>query len=311
MKKLFLKLVPKFILDWYRNICEKKALAKSNRLKKEQTITKDVIKEVLERCEINSDIYLHTSLRNIGYAIEGGKDYIADVICEFVNLNKHTLLVSALPFRNTMKEYLDAHSSIDMRTAPNVMGAVNNIIMSKENAVRSLHPTHSTVALGKDADYYVNEHHLDTTPFGIHSPYYKLMERNGKILLFGVDLDSMTYTHVIEDMLGVLYPVKVYTDKHYNVDVTDMDGNVHHVTTTCHNPDTSRIRNCESIRKELIESGAMKTFSLGLSEVSIIDAKGYVRTVGQLLLQGKSIYGAVHLSDEAKDKVNEIINNLK
>lgn len=310
MKKILIKICPNFLLDLYRQIIEKREKAKSKRLKQEQTISKEAVRNVLRLCEIDSDIYLHTSLRKIGYAIDGGKSFIAGVISEFVNLDKHTLLVSALPFRYTMKDFLDTTNAIDMRTAPNLMGAVNNIIMNKVGARRSLHPTHSTVAIGRDADCYVNEHHLDKTPFGVHSPYYKLMERNGKILLFGVDLDSMTFTHVIEDMIGKLYPLKVYTDNLYNVDVTDMNGKVHHVTTTCHNPDTSRMRNCESIRDYLIKNGAMKSYPLGMSEVSIIDAKGYVKVVGDLLLQGISIYGEVHLSSEAKDKVKEIINSL-
>lgn len=311
MKKMLKKIAPKFMLNWYRIIIEKKALAKSDRLKKKQTISKESIKEVLKCYEIKSDIYLHTSLRKIGYAVEGGKNFIAEVICEVVNTEKHTLLVSALPFRTTMKEFLDSTNTIDMRTAPNLMGAVNNIIMKKEGAKRSLHPTHSTVAIGKDADYYVSEHHLDKTPFGKHSPYFKLMEQNGKILLFGVGLDNMTFTHVIEDLMGDLYPVKVYTDNLYNVDVTGVDGEVHHVTTTCHNPDVSRLRDCESIRKYLIDGGVMKTIPLGMSEVSIIDAKGYVRVVCELLLRGISIYGKVCLSEEGKNKVTEILNYLK
>ncbi len=310
MKRFVLKICPHFLVDLYRKISEKREIAKSNRLKQELTISKDDVRDVLKLCEMDSDIYLHTSLRNIGYAIEGGKEFIADVIFEYVNLDKHTLLVSALPFKYTMKDFLDKTNILDIRTAPNLMGAVNNIIMKKEGARRSLHPTHSTVAIGKDTDFFVSEHHLDKTPFGEHSPYYKLKERNGKILLFGVGLDSMTFTHVIEDMIGKLYPVKVYTDTIYNVDVIDFNGKVHNVTTTCHDPEISRIRNCESIREYLIKGGVMKTYPLGKSEVSIIDAKGYLKVVGELLLQGISIYGEVNLSDEAKDKVKEIISSL-
>ncbi len=310
MKKLLVSLMPAFVINWLRNIKEKRDLAKSDRLKKEKTLSKEEILDVLRKCGIDSDIYLHTSLRKIGYAIDGGKEWIAEVICDLVDLEKHTLLVSALPFRTTMKEFLDATTDLDIRTAPNAMGAVNNIIMGKAGAVRSLHPTHSTVAIGKDADYYVNEHHLDTTPFGSHSPYYKLMERNGKILLFGVDLDSMTFTHVIEDLIGDLYPVNVYTKKSYTVAVTDTKGEVHQVVTKCHNPEASSMRACNSIREDLIASGAMKTFPLGTSEVSIIDAKGYVRTAAELLLKGKSIYGNLHITDETRQKINELLSNL-
>ena len=152
MKRFILKVCPHFLQDLYRQLSEKREIAKSDRYKQEQTISKDVVRDVLKLCEIDTDIYLHTSLRNIGYAIDGGKDYIADVVSEFVDLDKYTLLVSALPFKYTMKDFLDKTNTLDIRTAPNLMGAVNNIIMKKEGARRSLHPTHSTVAIGKDAD---------------------------------------------------------------------------------------------------------------------------------------------------------------
>ena len=55
MKKLLLKLAPKFVLDWLREIKEKRDLAKSNRIKKEKTITKEDVKDILRKCDIDSD----------------------------------------------------------------------------------------------------------------------------------------------------------------------------------------------------------------------------------------------------------------
>ncbi|MDR1005500.1 MAG: AAC(3) family N-acetyltransferase [Bacteroidales bacterium] len=290
IEKLFNFLPPSF-KDKARKIKEKKSLKQSEKLKQEQIISKETIKELLNSFDISDDLFVHTSLRNIGYALEGGKNTVIEAIKECINLDKNTLLLSALPFRTTMKEYLDNTSFLDMRSAPNAMGVVNNAFMSMPGTLRSLHPTHSAIALGIHAKEYIDEHHLDFTPFSEHSPYYKLWKNGGKILLFGVGLDSMTFTHVPEDMLGENFPFKVYLKKQYIVKVIDFNGNEVEVCTYCHDPKLSAIRNCESIRDYLINAGVMKTKSLGLSEVSLIDAKGYVDIINELLSKGKSIYG--------------------
>ncbi len=301
-------ILPKSMKDYLRGVKERIDLKKSDKLKKANTISQKEVRDLLQSFHLDCDVFLHTSLRKIGYEIEGGKEFVAAVIKDVVDLKKHTLLVSALPFRTTMKEFLDEHSFVDMRNAPNAMGAINNIFMADNRSFRSLHPTHSVVAIGNEAEQYVAEHHFDKTPFGVHSPYYKLMENNGKILLFGVDLTSMTFTHVIEDLLGEDYPVDVYLERGYDVEVIGFDGQKNEVITKCHDPKVSSIRDCESIRKYLIEAGAMVTRKLGVGEVSLVDAKLYNRVVCKLLLEKKSIYGDVVLSSKAREKVANVLS---
>ncbi len=308
IKKIY-DLLPASLKRKIRESKEKRDLKQSDKNKEIKTISKKEIIDILESFNLNSDIFLHTSLRNIGYRLEGGKDFIADIMLQQVERNNKTLLVAALPFRTTMMEFLENISMVDFRTAPNEMGAVNNLIMDNPKSIRSLHPTHSVVAVGEQAEKYCSNHHLDKVPFGKNSPYYKLMENNAKILLFGVDLDSMTFTHVIEDMLGDDYPLNVYLDKDYLIKVIDKEGQEIEVSTKCHAPRISGIRECESIRTYLIEGKAMEVKKFGMSEVSVIDPKAYNRVVCELLLEGKSIYGDIELSEQARVKVKEIIKN--
>lgn len=309
IRKIY-NLLPDSLKSNIRKVKEKRDLQKSAKNKKIKTISKNEIKGLLEGFDINSDIFLHTSLRKIGFEIEGGKDFISELMLDITKKNNKTLLVSALPFRTTMMEFLENTSCVDFRTAPNEMGAVNNLIMKNSNAIRSLHPTHSVVAIGEKAEEYCNNHHNDNTPFGVHSPYYKLLENKAKILLFGVDLDSLTFTHVIEDMLGEFFPVQVYAEKDYKLKVINFDGDEIEVTTKCHSPKISGLRKCESIRNYLVEGNAMQIKKLGMSELSVIDPIGYIRVVCELLLKGISIYGNVELSDKGKEKVIEILNKL-
>lgn len=304
------KLLPKPIYQILNSIRRSIKQRKNKRIRNQKIISQKEVLEVLNKLNIDSDVFLHTSLRNIGYEIEGGKKFVAETIMNLVTSRNYTLLCAALPFGSLMKDALEEHPFIDMRTAPNMMGAVNRIITETDGMRRSLHPSHSVVAIGKNADEYTKDHHIDETPFGPNSPYYKLMLNKGKILMFGVTVANMTFTHVVEDLLGNLYPMKVYLDKKYEVTVRGFDGIDYHVKTACHNPDVSNTRKCTSVLPDLIEAAVIKTEKLGLSEVSLLDAIGYIRVVSRLLLQGKSIYGPVCLTEEGRLRVHELLQNL-
>ncbi|MBN1668294.1 MAG: AAC(3) family N-acetyltransferase, partial [Anaerolineales bacterium] len=78
---------------------------------------------------------------------------------------------------------------------------------------RSLHPTHSVCATGQLADELLQEHRLDETPCGPHSPFHRLPEVDGQILLLGCGLAANTSMHAVEERVEppyLLHPAIVY-----------------------------------------------------------------------------------------------------
>jgi aminoglycoside 3-N-acetyltransferase len=69
--------------------------------------------------------------------------------------------------------------------------------------VRSLHPTHSVAALGHRAREFCAGHESDDSPCSPTSPYGRLLESGGKILLLGVDLTRCTFIHCLEEIAGL------------------------------------------------------------------------------------------------------------
>ena len=77
---------------------------------------------------------------------------------------------------------------------------------------RSDHYSHSVAARGKDAERFVADHLShegmaslwDRDPwgktYGSSSPMIRAYDRDGKILMLGVDYESSTYCHVVEVM---------------------------------------------------------------------------------------------------------------
>lgn len=67
---------------------------------------------------------------------------------------------------------------------------------------RSLHPTHSVAGRGPLADDILGGHHLDDTPCSARSPFGKLVEHDGWILMLGISMDCCTLIHHVEEMVA-------------------------------------------------------------------------------------------------------------
>ncbi len=312
IKRIF-KLIKLYLPDFLKRELNKKVienkLDKHRERKQRVFVTREEVISILDNFDLNSDIIVHSSTSNIG-KIEGGAQKLTDLIISKIDLDKYTLLAPALPFLGSMKSYLDSLEDFDLTTAKNAMGNISNMIMKKEGCKRSLHPTHSVIAIGINSDLYASNHELCNTPFCQESPYYKLTQNNGKILMFGINLNSVTNFHVYEDMLSELLPYHVYTDKSYKIPCTDGNTEII-VTTKAHNPFLSAKRDCERARKYLINNGYIQAYKIGDSEISLLDAKGLTVTLLEMLIDGRSIYGKVKLSKEQRVKVNNFLEELR
>jgi aminoglycoside 3-N-acetyltransferase len=268
------------------------------------------IAAALDRCSFSGDLILHSSISNIGKLKDGTALDLARQVLSRLDLKVVTLLAPALPFNTSMQDYLDQCSGFDVRTAKNAMGAIANIVMQQEGCLRSLHPSHSTLALGANAAQYINGHENDSTPFGPHSPYAKLTRNRGQILMFGVGLNSVTNFHVYEDLLGALLPFEVYQPRRYRIPCIDRHGRTVVVESTCHSPSLAARRDCERARAYLERGGHIRTQRIGESEISLLDARGLTTTLLEMLLSGDSIYGTVSLSGAQARGVRKCLAEL-
>ena len=269
---------------------------------KRTKVSTEQILDVVNRLELDCDVMLHTSRTNIG-DLEGGVDFSANAILDKINLEKHTLLVSALPYRGAFAEYLTKEHVFDVRKAPIAMGAINKYIASLPNAMRSVHPTHSVVAVGAHAKEYVSEHHLDKTPFGFYSPYWKLIKNKGKVVLFGATLNNITCICAVEDLIGGEYTSRIYLSDNFRIKCINLNGDTLFVDTVCHNPRKSINRSIMFMRDGLIKNNIMKVYPLGESEVSVIDIQKFAMYYLDLVLVGVTNRGKIHVSDTLKNSI--------
>lgn len=301
---VFFALAPGFLKRAVKRRGEKRYLKQIAERMKRTRISKEEIEAVFGEMELGCDVMFHTSTMNIG-KIAGGTKFLAECIEKAVDTTVHTLLISALPY-----SYPRVDTVFDVRTAPVAVGAVNEYFALMDRARRSLHPTHSVVAVGLRADEYVSGHHLDETPFGQNSPYRKLIENGGKIVLFGATMGNITELHAVEDMVGELYPVKIYTET-YDAKVVDYNGRELTVKTPLHLHSASIRSNPWKLREGLVECGAMTVRELGEGEISVIDARKMTVFYLDMLLHGESLYGGHKVSAALKERLNELIVSLQ
>lgn len=138
-------------------------------------------------------LIFHCALSSIG-RLEGGAEALIEAFLAAVG-PEGTLMAPVMP---------DMFAPIDLLDSPSTLGRVAEALRLWPGALRSMHPTHSVAALGQSADRLVAGHE-DCTPCGPGSPYEKLAQLGGWVLLFGVDQDRNTSLHTAEDLADMPY----------------------------------------------------------------------------------------------------------
>ena len=162
-----------------------------------KSVTKEEIVYALKLGGIeNGDVVLmHSAMSAIGH-VEGGADTVIDAVLDAVGPDG-TFAVSTMTFDNPF----------DVENSPSTVGIISETHRKRPNSLRSLRPVHSINAIGAKAEELIRDHDLCETNCGIGSPYLKLREMGGKIILLGVDMNRITTLHAIEDIMDSVYLV--------------------------------------------------------------------------------------------------------
>lgn len=143
--------------------------------------------------EKGDTLLVHSSLRSLGGA--KAEEVIEGLL--YALGEEGTLVFPTLSYMNCnpSKPYFDYHE-----TKSNVGYLPEYFRTQVEGVVRSICPTHSCAALGKNAEYITSGHKDDKTPCGKNSPFYRVMELGGKILFLGCGMNCNTSMHAVEEL---------------------------------------------------------------------------------------------------------------
>ena len=141
-------------------------------------------------------IMVHSSMKSIG-EVEGGADTVVDAFMEYF---KEGLFMTPT---HTWAQMNAEYATFNASTEPACVGIIPNVFRKREGVVRSLHPTHSIAAYGKNATEYIKGEENATTPCPPGGCWDRLREVGAKILLLGVTHGRNTFIHSVDEALGV------------------------------------------------------------------------------------------------------------
>ncbi|MCY2990956.1 MAG: AAC(3) family N-acetyltransferase [Planctomycetota bacterium] len=204
-----------------------------------------------------------------------------------------TLLFPCTHVRDRAEDYLRRGDVFSVRNAVTTMGILPELVRRLPDAVRSLHPTNSVVAVGKYARELTDTHSRSVYPCGEESPYFKIMQYDGRIVGLGVTTAKLSFVHCVEDVWRDRFPVRTRTPEVFPARVIDQDGAELIVPTVAQSRVTQVLTSHSVprfIRRHVAPAVCRELRSNGV-EYFAADARRLYARLEELAGQGVTIYG--------------------
>lgn len=209
-------------------------------------------------------LLVHASLSRIGQ-VDGGAQTVVDALLSAVG-EQGTLLMSTFQAGSEF-ELLSAGLCFDVRETPSELGAITECFRKMPDAQRSLSPTYAVSGIGPRAAELLAGHEQCTVSTGHASPFEKLGEHGGKILLLGVDHSANTTLHYVENTNGA----PTVSSKLFSAQVRNEQGEALTVKMFSHMPPGMQ-RQYPRAEALLLAAGIQRNGLIGAAESRLIDA---------------------------------------
>lgn len=195
--------------------------------------TKDTLLKQL--CDLNIDpkgtLLVHSSMKAIG-EVEGGADTVVDALMEYM---KEGLLV--LP-THTWAQMSEKYNVFNVINEPSCVGLLTNVFRTRRDVKRSLHPTHSVAAFGKDAEEFIKGEENSHSPCARGGCWEKLLLRKAQILFLGCPLTKNTFLHGVEEWNDIPNRLTKNPQDFFSIDENGVMHNTYQYRHHCEPPAT-------------------------------------------------------------------------
>ncbi|MEK9495448.1 aminoglycoside 3-N-acetyltransferase [Photorhabdus sp. P32] len=176
--------------------------------------TKNLLKQQLSNLGLhkNDDVMVHASIRNLGTCINGPDDVIAAIL---ETIGSSGTLLSYVNWNQNYEDAVDENGYLSEKIKVDITpfdakfsrassdhGILAEFIRTYPGSLRSGNPGASVSAIGKRAKWYTDNHSLQYG-YGDNSPFAKLVEQKGKILMLGAPYDTMSLLHHAEHLANI------------------------------------------------------------------------------------------------------------
>ena len=156
-------------------------------------ITHAELKQTLSGLGVRAGMRLivHSAFSSFHDEVEGGPEGFCRALMEILT-PEGTLLMPTFTF----KVYSGKVKPFDHLNTPSDTGIVTEVFRKMPGVYRSADPCHSTAAWGKDAWWYVKDHHKVPT-VSAECPIGRLEQRGGYVMTVSCE-NAVTFMHIVE-----------------------------------------------------------------------------------------------------------------
>jgi aminoglycoside 3-N-acetyltransferase len=249
---------------------------------------KEKLKKALRQLGIKQGdtLFVHSSF-SIFSGFQGSPQDVINCLIDVVGENGN-LLMPSMQYRSSSYEHLQRKELFDVRKTFSKMGLITEVFRRKKGVLRSLHPTHSVLAWGKDAAWIVHGHEHCMYPCGKNTPFDWFRSLNGKVLFFDVPFNTFTFIHHIEDLIKNELPFPLYRKEPIAANVLDLEGREITVVTYVFSDEAVRLRRPLILEKHLLKKDLIRKEKIGGTSLMLVAAEDAVRCSREML--AKKVY---------------------
>lgn len=225
---------------------------------------------------------VHSSLKSFGY-VQGGPYAVIGALQDVLTYDGLLLMPS---FNHGVPFHVGGPGYYDPQETPTQNGLIPETFRKLAGVWRSLNPTHAYCAWGRDAERYVNRHHLTLT-MGPDSPQGILHREGGWCLFLGTDYSTNTFKHVVEMSTGapclgrrtVELPVRLPDGRFVGLRTWGYRG------SRCPISDPN-----EHVEREMERRGLHIRGKIGQSQVILYRLRDFFGVLAEMLSAGYAVY---------------------
>jgi aminoglycoside 3-N-acetyltransferase len=248
-------------------------------------------------------LFVHSSAQ----ALSGMREPLDQLPGALMNLlgPEGLLAMPAFSYRSLPLTHAQSDPLFDVLRTPARSGLLNELFRRMPGVQRSLHPTHSVCAAGKDAKWFTTGHECGETPFHEESPFAKLHARFGKIVFVGVDaLRHLTQMHYAEDSLGDRFGARLYWPEAFLMRVRDEAGRERVLRSRVHDPEQFVAMNHKMLELTIRQIGGLRETRVAHVPMAVVDARSVYDAVERLADQGRTIYRCAERARDSTRSTN-------
>jgi len=197
-----------------------------------------------------------------------------------------TLVMMTMPFKGmSAYDWLAKGKVFKVKRSVSKVGIVTEVFRRSHGVIRSVHPTHPVAAWGRQAKEFTRRV-TEPVLFGPDSPFGRLVDMGGKVLLYDVPFRRMTFEHYLEDRIQSHLPVPLYRSQLIDTEVIDHEDNRLTMPVYPLTDEINQVRVTRRLEKALKRAKILKSGRLSLATLMVADAKAMADEVDRLVKTG-------------------------